>query len=96
MHRGRTRLSRVGQSRAIGDAYGSVVFVPNFRVTATNFRRMVRNGYRCSDDNMYRVYQDEYVVSWSHDIQGELFYWFEVTYYMKWKKGSDQQGGYMM
>ena len=39
---------------------------------------MVRNGYRCSDDNMYRVYLDEYVVSWSHDIQGELFYWFEV------------------
>ena len=28
---------------------------------------------------MYRVYQDEYVVSWSHDIQGELFYWFEVV-----------------
>ena len=27
---------------------------------------------------MYRVYQDEYVVSWSHDIQGELFYGFEV------------------
>ena len=28
---------------------------------------------------MYRVYLDEYVVvSWSHDIQGELFYWFEV------------------
>ena len=39
---------------------------------------MALTTHRGSDDNMYRVYLDEYVVSWSRDIQGELFYWFEV------------------